>query len=412
MPDAEMGSRDKPSLAGDRDHHLFSPGPKRILALDGGGVRGIVSIAFLERLEALLRARHPDRPGLRLADYFDLIGGTSTGAIIAAGLALGMEMTELKRLYVDLAPRVFRRSFWRTWALQARFRDAPLLALLRDHLGQRSMDSPDIRTGLAVLTKRLDTGSAWVVCNLPRAPFWDDPADGSFRGNRHYDLATLVRASTAAPFFFRPERISVMSGEPHGLFIDGGVSPYNNPSLMLLMLATMKAYGLAWPMGPDKLLLLSIGTGEFRVRLALGALLARTALGLAGHALAGLINDSQLMTLMLMQWLSEARSPWTINGELGDLRGEVLGGVPLLAFERFDLRLEAEALRTNGEAMAARNVVRLRNMADVASMEENYRIARRESERQVTEERVLPAFDLPRRPPPATRASAVGPVQR
>jgi uncharacterized protein len=70
-----------------RDAHLFGPGPKRILALSGGGVRGIVSIAFLERLEKLIEEVE-GKPVL-LADWFDLIGGTSTGAIIATCFLTG-----------------------------------------------------------------------------------------------------------------------------------------------------------------------------------------------------------------------------------------------------------------------------------------------------------------------------------
>ena len=72
-----------------RDHHLFSKGPKRILSIDGGGVRGIIALKFLEEIESILRAR-TNNPELCLSDYFDLIGGTSTGAIIASGLALGL----------------------------------------------------------------------------------------------------------------------------------------------------------------------------------------------------------------------------------------------------------------------------------------------------------------------------------
>ena len=60
---------------------LTAPGPKRMLALDGGGIRGALTLGFLERMEGILRRRHL-KPDLRLSDYFDLIGGTSTGAII------------------------------------------------------------------------------------------------------------------------------------------------------------------------------------------------------------------------------------------------------------------------------------------------------------------------------------------
>lgn len=90
-----------------------------------------------------------------------------------------------------------------------------------------------------------------------------------------------------------------MPGEPPGLFIDGGVSPHNNPSLMLLMLATMQTYGLRWRLGAGNLLMLSIGTGDFRVRVGPDTLLTRTALGLAGHALSGLIGDGQTVTLAI-----------------------------------------------------------------------------------------------------------------
>ena len=71
---------------------LSAKGPKRILALDGGGIRGAITLGFLEQIERTLAERH-EREGImpkadfRLHHYFDLIGGTSTGSIIAALLA-------------------------------------------------------------------------------------------------------------------------------------------------------------------------------------------------------------------------------------------------------------------------------------------------------------------------------------
>ena len=77
-------------------NRLSAPGPKRILALDGGGVRGMITLAILERLEALLAEATGRTDGsFRLAHYFDLIGGTSTGSIIATGLAMGHSASEL-----------------------------------------------------------------------------------------------------------------------------------------------------------------------------------------------------------------------------------------------------------------------------------------------------------------------------
>jgi patatin-like phospholipase/acyl hydrolase len=77
-----------------RDVHLFGPGPKRILSLDGSGVRGTATVAFLERLEEQI-SEIEGRP-TRLGDWFDLIGGTSTGAIIATALSLGYRASEVR----------------------------------------------------------------------------------------------------------------------------------------------------------------------------------------------------------------------------------------------------------------------------------------------------------------------------
>ena len=85
---------------------LTSPGPKKLLALDGGGIRALIGIEFLARIEALLRD-HFSKPKLVLADYFDYIGGTSTGAIIASGLALGYEVAQVRSFYLDNAVAIF-----------------------------------------------------------------------------------------------------------------------------------------------------------------------------------------------------------------------------------------------------------------------------------------------------------------
>jgi patatin-like phospholipase/acyl hydrolase len=71
----------------DTDYPILKPkhlGQRRLLALDGGGIRGLVTLGILEKLEADLRAASGAGASSRLSDYFDFIGGTSTGAILAA----------------------------------------------------------------------------------------------------------------------------------------------------------------------------------------------------------------------------------------------------------------------------------------------------------------------------------------
>src|SRR5262249_14063266 len=96
-----------------RDEHFTREGPKRILALDGGGLRGVLSLGFLARIESLLRERHGNAAAFRLGHYFDLIAGTSTGAIIAGALAKGMTVDEISKHYMTIGTEVFKKDWFR-----------------------------------------------------------------------------------------------------------------------------------------------------------------------------------------------------------------------------------------------------------------------------------------------------------
>ena len=239
--------------------------PKRILSLDGGGIRGVLTLQYLKVIETMVQERF-GKPTL-LSDYFDLIGGTSTGSIIAAGLAAGMTVDDLQALYVGMGASVFQSDLvTRTLpeALRGKFAPkfpaAPLKAQLDKALGaDATLDSDTLRTGLMIMTKRLDTGSPWPLHNSGRGPYAAE--DGALH------LTQIVRASTAAPTYFAPEEIQIHSRSGSvvdGAFVDGGVTPFNDPALQLLMLAALQGYGFRWPTGKDRLLLISIGTGRFQ----------------------------------------------------------------------------------------------------------------------------------------------------
>jgi hypothetical protein len=377
-----------------RDRHLFSPGPKRILAVDGGGVRGAIAIGTLERVEAVLAERHGRK--VPLSDYFDLIGGTSTGAIIATGLALGFGVAEIRDFYTRLGPKVFRRSSWRIVGLQSKFDARKLLGELQAIIGDRRLDSADLKTGLAIVTKRVDTGSPWIVSNNPRARYWETPGDRSYIGNRNYSLANLVRASAAAPHFFDPELIPISEGEPPGLFVDGGVTPHNNPALHLLLMAVLEGYGLKWQTGADKLLLVSAGTGSYRRTLSYESSQKLPAIALAVNALTGLMADTQHLTLTLLSWLAGQKTAWPLNSEIGDLsRDAPAGGTPLLSFRRFDVVLEAGWLNEMlGLSLSAAEVERLRVLDDAATIPRAYELARAVAEKTIRSEDFPTGFDL------------------
>ena len=235
---------------------IDAPGPKRLLALDGGGIRGILSLEILAKLEDDLR-RVTNRPDLVLADAFDYIGGTSTGAIIATGLALGFDTQRLRTLYLERGAEMFDRA-----RLLDRVRhlydDEPLAAILREELGaDTTLGSDDLRTLLLVVLRNATTDSPWPLSNNPAAMF---NARALPDCNLDLPLWQLVRASTAAPIYFPPETVRLGGNE--FVFVDGGITPFNNPALQLFVMATAPAYRLRWPTGAEDLLLVSVGTGS------------------------------------------------------------------------------------------------------------------------------------------------------
>ena len=350
-----------------RDRHFFAPGRKRILSIDGGGVRGVLALAFLERLEDIL-AGDAGRP-VRLCDHFDLIGGTSTGAILATALALGYSAADIRNFYLRLGPLVFRRPYFRLPGWQSVFDAGALRREIISIVGARTLDSPDLQTGLGVMLKRIDAGSSWILTNNPKAAFWETPTDLSYLGNRGYSLANVVRASTAAPHYFDPQIIQIVEGAAPALFVDGGLTPHNDPSLALLLAATLPGYRIGWPLGADKLTIVSIGTGSYRERCSADELRRASSVTIALRSLMQQIADNQQLTLTLMSWLGKGGPSWPINSEIGDLSGVEPPFGALFRFLRYDVKLETDWLEnTLGVAVSPRDMARLRRFDDPHAM--------------------------------------------
>jgi hypothetical protein len=280
-----------------------------------------------------------------LSDYFDLIGGTSTGAIIAAGLSLGWNTDRVDRLYKQLGDSIFESSLFRWGAFRPKFSAEPLRKALRGEFGDTRLGDDDLRTGLAVMAKRLDTGSPWVLHNNPRGKYFHQRPGSTAVPNKDYLLRNVVRASTAAPHYFEPEEIQVTTNLT-GAFVDGGVSPHNNPALQLLMLATLEGYGLNWSTGADRILLVSIGTGSAELKLETKDIMEMKALILAGRSLASLMDDASALNELVLQWLSRSPTARMIDREVGDLSNDVLGGsAPWLTYLRYESWLNTDWLR-------------------------------------------------------------------
>jgi hypothetical protein len=238
------------------------PGPRKLLALDGGGIRGVMTLEVLAKIESEVQTKLGRGDDFVLADYFDYVAGTSTGAIIATCLSLGMRVDEIRKFYLDSGPAMFDKA-----SLLRRFRnkfdDQKLKQKLQDIIKERTgeefatLGSDAIRTYLMLVLRNATTDSPWPVSNNPEAKY-------NLRTHPQCNLALplwqLVRASTAAPTYFPPEVVNI-GADVEFIFVDGGVTMYNNPAFQLFLMATVGQYKLGWPTGEDQMLLVSIGTG-------------------------------------------------------------------------------------------------------------------------------------------------------
>jgi uncharacterized protein len=273
--------------------------PMRLLSIDGGGLAGLIPAEALTEIETQLDALTGQ--SLPLCDRFDLIGGTSTGAILAVGLALGLKAAELRDFYLKFGKQIFAKVFWpeRFWHS---YPSGPLERHLKDVFGKdTTLGSEKLRTSILIVSKNVTLGTTWFFTNNPQSKY--------FANNQALPLWQIVRASSAAPTYFPPQTISVPDDNGRTQkydFIDGGVSSYNNPSLQVFIEATDPNYHFGFPMGTDKLLLMSLGTGFETVTIPEGKATGYNLLNWARYAVKELMNDANLQQNVLMHIIGQS----------------------------------------------------------------------------------------------------------
>ncbi len=313
----------------------------RLLSIDGGGVRGVVALEVLARIEQVLRDETGD-PELVLGDWFDYVGGTSTGALIAGGVALGLPVNRIQQLYRENMHSIFTRAGIFD-LVRARYDERGIETVLRREFGEdRTLGSQDLRCLLLLGLRNTSTGSPWPVSSNPAARYNQGP-----RSNLELPLWQLVRASAAAPTYFVPEEVEV--GGHTFVFSDGAVTTLNNPALQLFLMATLPAYHLGWPTGRDELLLVSIGTGATE---PVRADLRPDDLNLLSYATSvpeALIHSAAVQNDYLCRVLGECRSGPLLDSEVGDLVGGAgLLPDPLFSYVRYDAETQPASLEALG----------------------------------------------------------------
>ena len=362
--------------------------PRRLLAIDGGGLLGLIPAEALilveKQLNELTGTQKP------LCDRFDLIGGTSTGAILAAGLALGLPAQKLRDFYLDYGKEIFTKvwlpeRFWHSYPSE------PLEKRLKEVLGDSTtLGSDKLQTQILIVTKNATQGNDWFFTNNPKSKF--------FKNNSGLPLWQVVRASTAAPTYFPPQKVAIPddAGNQHTYeFLDGGVSSYNNPALQVFLEATVPEYGNGWPMGADRLLLMSLGTGFNSIAIEAGKASGYELLDWAKYMVKELMNEANLQQNVLMHLIGQrppgvhsATAELTTSGAAKgipdvnalDLVSAGLGARKLVTYQRITIGLTQQRLKDLGlgdidpikvrEMDAADQIQNMQRVGDVVAKEQ------------------------------------------
>jgi predicted acylesterase/phospholipase RssA len=400
---------------------LAKTGPRKLLALDGGGIRGLISIEILAKMEELLGGGDPK---FRLSHYFDYIAGTSTGAVIGTLLALGYSVEAVRQIYLRNAETMFDEAAVKNSGklknvaeqvkggfiekVAARLADVPIAAnavrsiapdkqpyyKYRGDELQRQLKSEilkaagseeaefgtdKLQTLLLLVLGNATTDSPWPLSNNPRAKYNERSRPDC---NLKLPLWQLVRGSTAAPTYFPPEVIRVGDTQPF-IYVDGGITPYNNPAMLLFLHATLDCYRLGWPAGENEMLLVSIGTGLHPQGNANLRVDDMTLLYYGSTVAEWLFNGALYQQDLLCRAFGRCLEGDPLDREVGDMKSVAApGGRKLFTYVRYNAMLTQEAL----DALVGPGKIVAANVQQLDSTKATHDL--RDIGRQVAERRV------------------------
>lgn len=386
-------------LRSDLTDHLSPEGPKRILSLDGGGVRSAMSIAILHKIDAILRQRHGGSRQFHLADYFDLVGGTSTGAILASLIVTRkFTISEIRDVFFELARRTYgRRRFSLNAGREGQcFSDRRLRHTLMEIFGDATLNDDRIATGLAIFGKRIDTDETIIFHNNPNAAGFKAGEKGG-SGFGRYLIAGVLRASTGAPAQFSPSTVNLLEkpGKYSGVFVDGSVTPYNNPALQLYLLSTLNDTGFGWQSGPDALQITSVGTGALCRTMGPSEARQLRPQRRAREALTSMLDDVDHASDVMMNMISQGKGLPHQHPPF-DAETTPSAGEPQFTYQRFQARLRQDVLRKDlGIGLSSRQLETVRTMSNPDGLQIAYEIGQAVADHLVSIDDFKASFDLP-----------------
>jgi predicted acylesterase/phospholipase RssA len=307
---------------------------RRVLCIDGGGIKGVFPASFLSTIEESVSSP--------AADYFDLIVGTSTGGIIALGLGLGLRASNLLRFYEEHGPTIFKGNgkigFLRH-LFRAKYTPEPLRKCLSQAFGSRRLG--DSRKRLVIPSFNVDTGEVHV---------WKTAHNSRLERDYLHSAVEVALSTAAAPTYFPTYK--AQSGTP---LIDGGVWA-NNP----VAIATVEAIGiLGWQASELRILSLGCTTAPFDIDWG-----RRHSLGMLGWA--------KKITDLFMT--AQSASAIGMTQHLLPDRNNLVRISPMAGKNRFDLDRVAEipSLKGLGDFEARKALPLLRAMFFNAPVQEDF----------------------------------------
>jgi hypothetical protein len=264
----------------------------RILSLDGGGIKGAFTASILATWE--------EYTGLRIADHFDLVAGTSTGGIIALAVALGMPARTILDFYRNDGPKIFPTRGWPTrlglavsHLLQSKYSREPLKRALVNVFGDKTLSDARCRLILPAYDALRGRIFLFKTAHHPNLSF-----------DKAVTAVDAALATSAAPTYFSPAEVPTQEGNP---YVDGGVWA-NCPTLAALIEAV---HFLNIPL--NDLDILSVGTTKeptallHRLRSGVFGILPFGTLRWAPHIVALLFQAQMEFALAGVQLLTRGR---------------------------------------------------------------------------------------------------------
>lgn len=206
----------------------------KILSIDGGGIRGILPAMILQEMEKRLRERL-GKPTARIADYFDMIAGTSAGGMLACSMLYKhdgkkMDCSKAVELFESGGPIIFKKTCFNQIrrVFDSMYPAKNIESVLAEIFGSSQLSESD--------TEGLIT--AYDITNREAVLFDTDSAKRN--PNRDYRLADIARATSAAPTYFPVAEVASMGGTNKCL-VDGGIYA-NDPSLCAIIEAKKKIW--------------------------------------------------------------------------------------------------------------------------------------------------------------------------